>query len=106
MKGLSETIIIVITAVVILVAALVILVIFQGGIGPSGDFASARNLCVSKYKVSCPLERGPPADWNTKNVRVGSAYMACSELAPNCACAQNSDGIFEVSKACGGTGTV
>jgi len=85
MKGLSTTILIVITAVVILVAALVILTIFGTGMQTVGTVAQAQSMCVNEAAISCPIG-WPPATWNiqTKRMPNGNTY-SCSQLV-TCPC--------------------
>jgi len=74
MKGLSETMLIIITVVVILVAALVLLAIFQGTITPTGGSLECQARCQTA-KFSCTAaDRGNiPAEW----VKAGCADTKC-----------------------------
>jgi hypothetical protein len=86
MKGLSTTILIVVSAVVILVAALVVLAIFGKGIAPVADMSTARNLCIQKGAAVCSTLKDYPNDWTSANVLVNGNYMSCDTLAAGCTC--------------------
>lgn len=88
MKGISATLIIIVTAIVVLVAALVVLTIFGGGVQPIVDMTSARNICLQQASQSCTITGNLPQSWNVPlTVRKGNdvVHLPCSsaELA-NC----------------------
>jgi hypothetical protein len=94
MKGMSQTLYIVVAAIVILVAALVVIVIFAEGIGPIVDITTQKSLCTSSYSTICAATGTEPPDWHAeKTVRSGdqTVKMSCSELA-SCDCI-TTDGI-------------
>jgi hypothetical protein len=76
MKGLSTSIVIVVTAVVILVAALVILTIFGGGMGSVGTLTNFRTQCIAQCQVTCPLGSLPPT-W-TMTVKIQGTDQSCA----------------------------
>ncbi len=66
MKGLSETMVIIITVVVILVAALVLLSIFSGTIGPIGPQVDCQRDC-SFAKLQCKAgSTGTAPGWTSE----------------------------------------
>ncbi len=91
MKGISATLVIIVTAIVVLIAALVVLTIFGGGMQPVVDLTSARNICLQQVSQSCALTGDLPQSWNVPlTVRRGSDIMhiPCSsaELAGCSSC--------------------
>jgi hypothetical protein len=81
MKGLSTTLVIVITAVVILVAALVILTIFGRGVGQVATLAEASSVCNTQGRTSCSTAGVLPITWGVpdKNVE-GQGLISCSDV--------------------------
>lgn len=81
MKGLSTTMVIVITVIVVLIAALIVLTIFGGVIGNVGTLIEARNSCSLEWKASCETARSLPLTWGlfTKNVQ-GEGLKSCADL--------------------------
>jgi len=94
MKGLSTTILIVVSAVVILVAALVVLAIFGSGITPITDFAQARSICMQRGASVCATLKTLPSDWYSTNLNINGQYKSCSdsEIAGSCKCEETSAG--------------
>jgi hypothetical protein len=94
MKGLSTTILIVVSAVVILVAALVVLAIFSGGIKPVTDFSQAKAICMQRGASVCSTLKALPNDWYSTNMLVDGNYKSCSDLevAGSCKCDPVSQG--------------
>ncbi len=88
MKGLSTTILIVVSAVVILVAALVVLAIFGKGITPVTDMATARNICIQKGSTVCTTLKDYPGDWNSANILVEGQYKSCADIV-SCTCTKD-----------------
>ena len=84
MKGISTTLIIVVTAIVILVAALVVLSIFGQGITPITDITQARNICQQQVAVTCQAIGQVPPTWHQNTMRQGDIMVSCSELVDNC----------------------
>lgn len=78
MRGLSTTLIIVISAVVILVAALVLLTIFGQGVSQVATLAQARTTCQTEGRASCSTTGVLPATWlvPTKNIE-NEGYRSC-----------------------------
>ena len=78
MKGLSTTLVIVISAVVILVAALVVLTIFGQGVGQVATLAQASSSCQTEGRASCSTTGILPTTWSvpTKNVE-NEGYKSC-----------------------------
>lgn len=89
MKGLSTTILIVVTAVVILVAALVLLTIFSQGIQNVTTITQGQALCQASAQVTGCLSGtwSAPATWTTPTVRVaGGSPQSCESLFTLCTC--------------------
>jgi hypothetical protein len=90
-KGISTSLVVVVTAVVLLVVALVLLTIFGGIIPLYASIAEAKNLCITTYLSSCQSLGQSPTDWEiaTKWVRDQNGdvnKMSCKELASGCSC--------------------
>jgi hypothetical protein len=84
MKGLSTTILIVVTAVVILVAALVLLTIFGTGIQNVATISQAQSLCLTSAQTSCAFGAWPTT-WNAVNVRIsGGTPQSCGQVLSDC----------------------
>lgn len=86
MKGLSTTILIVVSAVVILVAALVVLAIFSGGMKSVTDFSQAKALCMQQAAASCSITGNIPNTWNSQTMVVNNAATSCFSAAGDCKC--------------------
>ena len=89
MKGISTTLVIIVTAIVILVAALVVLTIFSGGITPVVDFTSKQSLCMAEYASVCAATDSEPPAWNVKvDVTISGEVRLCScaDLVEECIC--------------------
>ncbi|MFH1978167.1 MAG: hypothetical protein ABIJ92_02480 [Candidatus Aenigmatarchaeota archaeon] len=75
---------IVIVVIVILIAAIIVLIIFNDRISTVVDFATQRNICISKLSGSCQLFGNPPADWGFDTVTYTengqSITKSCSEI--------------------------
>jgi predicted PurR-regulated permease PerM len=87
MKGLSTTIILVVTVVVILVAALVVLTIFAQGIQTVATITQAQTMCSTEASISCPMG-WPPTTWTTatKRIQATNELRSCDSLV-DCKCA-------------------
>jgi hypothetical protein len=83
MKGISATLLIIVSAIVILIAALVVLTIFGSGITPIVDLTNGRNLCLQQVAQSCTITGDVPPTWNaaTMNVKEGDKILSlpCSD---------------------------
>ena len=77
MKGLSETMVIIITVVVILVAALVLLSIFSSTIGPIGPQVDCQRDC-SFAKLQCKAgDTGTAPGWSTTGAKCPNLPCTC-----------------------------
>ncbi|MBU0898660.1 MAG: hypothetical protein KKB03_04125 [Nanoarchaeota archaeon] len=65
MKGLSQTLYLVVVAVVILIVALVLLTIFGSGVGVITGLTQNTNLCITKATSSCTATGQMPVDWRS-----------------------------------------
>lgn len=94
MKGISTTLIIIVTAIVILVAALVVLTIFGSGIQPIVDITVARNTCLQQAGVTCTASNQMPVTWTAAlqyrdagvvvigSCKVAAGCSSCGECFP------------------------
>ncbi|MFH1337740.1 MAG: hypothetical protein ABIH55_02600 [Nanoarchaeota archaeon] len=64
MKGLSQTLYLVVVAVVILIVALVLLTIFGAGLGGVVELSEAQGFCGTEGATSCKATGGLPINWN------------------------------------------
>ena len=71
MKGLSQTLWIVIAIVIVLVVALVILTIFGSSTGQFATITEARNNCVLQGQSTCASASALPINWET-NFRIAA----------------------------------
>ena len=88
MKGMSHTLVIVVSAIVILVAALVIITIFGSGVQQVASLAQAEAFCKTSAESSCKTTGMMPPTWNAPTVKYNDQLMACGsiESLKNCAC--------------------
>jgi hypothetical protein len=89
MKGLSETMYIIIAVIVILIVALVVLTIFSNVPTSVSTIADARNNCRLTAESSCAATGTLPVTWSTPSHRTDQGIIACSDsrlLGPSCAC--------------------
>lgn len=76
MKGLSETLWLVMVAVVIVIVALVILTIFMSVIPLFGSVTEFTNYCTTKGRTTCSSMNALPPDWDFE-VNVGGEKKTC-----------------------------
>ena len=81
MKGLSTSLIVVVTAIVLLVVALVILTIFSTGISQFGSIAEAQNYCASIASTSCAATGKMPPTWYTAKIKTPTGETTCSGIS-------------------------
>ena len=108
MKGLSQTLWIVIGIIVFLVVALVILTIFGQSIVGFSSIGQAENYCRTQAAVSCQATGSLPPTWNVANVQTPSGTQSCFELTGNagtCSAVGASGGGGSVVQNCGDAGT-
>lgn len=79
-KGMSDTLAVVVAAIVILITALVIITIFSGSISPVGGIVEARSNCKIQAQTSCAAAGQLPETWNTPTHRVDQVTYPCSRL--------------------------
>ena len=85
MKGMSETIVIVITVVVILVAALVLLTIFGTGMANVTTISQAASICISSAQTSClTTNTWPPSTWYSPTVKLNGNPISCNNAVTGC----------------------
>ena len=64
MKGISQTLYLIVAAVVLIVVALVLLTIFGGGMQPAIRLTEARNICETERSVICSATGNLPPTWS------------------------------------------
>jgi len=79
MKGLTETLWIVVASLVIVVVALIILTIFAKVIPLFSSLTEFNNYCTLKAKATCTMGSLPP-DWESQ-VNVGGQIKTCKDVA-------------------------
>jgi hypothetical protein len=92
MKGISATLMIIVTAIVILIAALVVLYIFSDAIWPIAEMTEARNTCIQQAGVTCAAGGIMPPTWEAQFFyKVGDVKTkgSCSGFYPSCGCVDN-----------------
>ncbi len=86
MKGLSETMYIIIAVIVILIVALVVLTIFR--VVPTGisSIAEARSNCQITAQSTCAAIGTLPATWSSADKQTDQGLLSCRDLLSTCAC--------------------
>jgi len=97
MKGLSQTIYLIVVAIVILIVALVLLTIFGGGIRQVASLTDARVQCGLEGSSSCAAIGSLPTTWNVVMWNVQSEGKTMS-------CAQIMEGVCDNPTSCEGCG--
>lgn len=85
MKGLENTLWIVVVAIVMLVVALVILTIFANVIPIFGSVTEFRNYCITKGSTTCSSLGALPPDWEFE-VNVGGEMKTCAQETGHTSC--------------------
>ncbi|MBU0898659.1 MAG: hypothetical protein KKB03_04120 [Nanoarchaeota archaeon] len=81
MKGLSQTLYLVVVAVVILIVALVLLTIFSVGLGGVVELSKAQGFCGTEGATSCKATGGLPVDWIVPKYNVeGTGLVPCATI--------------------------
>jgi hypothetical protein len=100
-KGMSTTLVIIVSAVVILVTALVLLTIFGTGIAPVGSLAEARNNCELQGRQLCITTGQLPPTWTLKTMNLNGVMTSCDDVCTQGSagnnCVQSSPGVYEFS---------
>jgi hypothetical protein len=78
MKGISQTLWIVVAAVVVVVVALVVITIFGGGISRFSTLVEAKSYCTMLGSPVCALGGAAPISWADQNIKVGDIMTSCS----------------------------
>ena len=92
MKGISTTLVIIVTAIVVLIAALVVLTIFGEAIWPIADITNARNMCIQQAGATCVSVGTLPPTWTAQfNYKDGGTVVpgSCAAFFPSCKCEKN-----------------
>jgi hypothetical protein len=87
MKGVSQTLWLVVAAVVIVVVALVVITIFGGGISQFASITEGKAYCSTVGTPVCQMSFGnqqtsPPASWSSNNIKIGDDTTSCQSLCP------------------------
>ncbi len=80
MKGMSHTLVIVVSAIVILVAALVIITIFGSGVQQVASLAQAEAICRASAESSCKSANTMPPTWYAPTVKYNDKLIACGNI--------------------------
>lgn len=82
MKGVSQTLWIIVGAIVVLVIGLVVITIFSTGIMNFSSITEATSYCAMQGKVSCDTTNNLPPIWTTANMRIAGqdAQESCSSV--------------------------
>ena len=86
MKGLSETMFIIVAVIVILIVALVILTIFGNTITRITPIAEARQNCQITAESTCASIGTLPITWGAPSENTDQGMVSCADLLPGCAC--------------------
>ena len=104
MKGLSQTLYLVVVAVVILIVALVLLTIFGSGVGIISGLTQNENLCITKATSTCTSINQMPVDWNSRTL-TEEGYtdkVSCKTILSLVNCKDNKlEGLPEIKKTTG-----
>ena len=84
MKGLSTSLVVVITAIVILVVALVVLTIFGVGVGQVGSIAEAETQCISIATSACKTAGDLPPNWDAIVFDTPDGPIKCNAVVQGC----------------------
>ena len=91
-KGMSETLMIVVSAIIILIVALVLITMFSSSITPLGNLAQAKNNCMVQAKSTCASTGALPVTWAVQSVKTSDsdALLSCKSLWSDCDCCPQS----------------
>lgn len=63
MKGISTTLIMIVSVIVIAATSVIILVLTSGGFAPASDLLIQRNICLRQASVNCGSMGELPSTW-------------------------------------------
>ena len=89
MKGMSQTLYIVVAAVVILVAALVVITIFAGGVSKFNTVLEARGYCSTIAQPICSIsdnEAAVVAQLQNIKIDIAGSPSNCQIAVGSCSC--------------------
>lgn len=83
MKGIAQTLWVVVAAVVVVVVALVVITIFGGGMQQFASLTEAKAYCAILGTPVCQMHVGDtvpaaPATWTAQNIKVGDSLSTCA----------------------------
>jgi hypothetical protein len=87
MRGITQTLWIVIALVVLIVAALVVLTIFSTGVQNVASLTQAKAVCGAQGRASCTAAGSLPITWGVPNIRIqenNGVYSCGSAQVLNC----------------------
>ena len=87
MRGISETLWIIVAAIVIMVTALVVLTIFSSGISNFTTITQAQAFCETQGRSSCGVTGQLPPSWQAQTVKVDGAVNSCFGVTGKSNCA-------------------
>ena len=101
MKGISNTLWVVVAAVVVVVVALVVITIFGGGMQQFASFTQAKAYCATIGTPVCQMHIGAtvpaaPATWTAQNIKVGDSLTSCASECNSWATACTSGNNWQV----------
>lgn len=79
MKGISVTLVVIVTAVIVLIVALVLLTIFANVIFGFSSLVEAKQWCETQGRLTCSSTGTLPWNWNSP-VKVGDQTTTCFDL--------------------------
>jgi hypothetical protein len=86
MKGMSQTLYILVAAIIIVVTAVVIITVFIQGVQPAIGLSEAKSLCQTELAVSCSTFGQVPATWNVQSKNVDGGYQSCAQITGTSSC--------------------
>jgi hypothetical protein len=102
MKGISNTLWVVVAAVVVVVVALVVITIFGGGMQQFATIVEGQSYCTAIGTPVCAIRAGltsnevptAPALWTAQSFKVAGELKRCSETCGAWSTACSTDGTF------------
>ncbi len=88
MRGISETLWIIVAAIVIMVTALVVLTIFSSGISNFTTLSQAAAFCETQGRASCGATGQLPPSWGAQTVKVNGVPDSCSGVTKKNVCGE------------------
>ncbi|MFH1444955.1 MAG: hypothetical protein ABIF08_00555 [Nanoarchaeota archaeon] len=80
MKGLSQTLYLIVAAIIILIVALVLLTMFGGTMQHVGSFAQAKSICEQEASFTCKTTGTLPSSWSIITLDVAGEQVSCATI--------------------------